>query len=159
MTSKNTKPQADEQNQSRFQRKIIFIKKGMQLKIIALVLFSFLFGISLTSFGFLSLAEDVFARHPVLLHVFFEKGAGVFLLFGILILVSLAILTLAAAVLSNKVAGPLYRFEVAFKDVASGKFSTRIKLRQGDSMRGLEKEFNAMMDIVENKLNENNKAA
>ena len=51
--------------------------------------------------------------------------------------------------LSNKIAGPLYRFEEALKQVAKGNKKIRISLRQGDALKELEKEFNNMMNFLD----------
>ena len=136
----------------KFQRKIIFIKRGLQLKFVAFVLLSVLFGMTLLTYEFLSLVEDIFANHPVLLQVFFEEGSSLLFVFIIKVVICFAILALLTAIISNKVAGPIYRFEVACKAVAKGDFSTRVKLRDGDSMRELETDFNAMMDTVQNEI-------
>lgn len=140
---------------SKFQRKVIFIKKALQLKFVAFVLLSVLFGMTLLTYEFLSLLEDIFAKHPVLLQVFFEEGSSLLFVFVIKVVICFAILALLTAVISNKIAGPIYRFETACKSVAKGDFSTRVKLRDGDSLRDLEKDFNEMMDAVESKTKEN----
>lgn len=139
---------------TKFQRKIIFIKRGLQLKFVAFVLLSVLFGMTLLTYEFLSLLEDIFSNHPVLLQVFFEEGSSLLFVFIIKVVICFAILALLTAVISNKIAGPLYRFEMACKAVAKGDFSTRVKLRDGDSMRELESDFNDMMDTVEKKIKE-----
>ena len=137
---------------TKFQRKIIFIKRGLQLKFVAFVLLSVLFGMTLLTYEFLSLLEDIFVNHPVLLQVFFEEGSSLLFVFIIKVVICFAILALLTAIISNKFAGPLYRFETACKAVAKGDFSTRVKLRDGDSMRELETDFNEMMDTVQNEI-------
>lgn len=137
---------------SKFQRKVIFIKKPLQLKFVAFVLLAVLFGMTLLTYEFLSLLDDIFSAHPVLLQVFFQEGSSLLFVFIIKVVICFAILALLTAVISNKIAGPIYRFEQACKAVAKGDFSTRVKLRDGDSMRELEGNFNNMMDTVEDKI-------
>ena len=60
-----------------------------------------------------------------------------------------AIILLFASILSNKIAGTIYSFEEALKQVAKGNKKVRISLRQDDTLRDVEKEFNNMMDILD----------
>jgi hypothetical protein len=60
-----------ENNKAKFQRKIIFVKRNLQLKFVAFVLLSVLFGMVLMIYEFLTLLENIFYAHPVLLQVFF----------------------------------------------------------------------------------------
>jgi Signal transduction histidine kinase len=143
-----------ENNKAKFQRKIIFVKRNLQLKFVAFVLLSVLFGMVLMIYEFLTLLENIFYAHPVLLQVFFEEGSSLLFVFVIKVAICFAILALLTAVISNKIAGPIYRFESACRNVAKGDFSTRVKLRDGDSMKELEQEFNQMMDKVQDKLKE-----
>ena len=57
--------------------------------------------------------------------------------------------------MTNKIAGPIYRFEEALKQVAKGNKKIRISLREGDSLREVEKEFNNMMNILDQQTEEN----
>jgi methyl-accepting chemotaxis protein len=139
----------------KFQRKIIFIKKSMQYKFVIFVLGAVLFGMSFVFYEFINLLEDFFAKHPVLLYAFFEEGYGLLLGFGVKVLVCFAVLTLITAMLSNKIAGPVYKMEVTFKKVAKGDWGARACLRYGDACGDLAKEFNDMMDVLEPKLKQN----
>ena len=136
----------------KFQRKIIFIKKAQQGKMLAFVLLAVLFGMSFVFYEYVNLLEDVFRNHPVLLHVFLEEGYGLLLGLVLKIAVCFGILALITAVLSNKISGPLYKMEITCKKVAEGDYSARIYLRNGDACGDLAKEFNDMMDKLEPKL-------
>ena len=50
-------------------------------------------------------------------------------------------------------AGPVYRFEQTCKAIAQGDFTQRVHLRKGDRLQDLQTEFNKMMDVVENRIN------
>ena len=134
----------------KIQRKIIFIKKKFQLKLVLFVMLCVLFATALITYEFLSLLQDIFAKHPALLQSIFAEGSSLILLFLIKIAICFIVILLFTALLSNKIAGPIYRFEEAFKQVAKGDKKVRVALRQGDTLRELEKEFNNMMDILEN---------
>lgn len=134
----------------KIQRKIIFIKKKFQLKIVAFVMLCVLFATALITYEFLSLLQDIFSKHPALLQSIFEEGSSLVILFLIKIAICFIVILLFTALLSNKIAGPIYRFEEAFKQVARGNKKVRVSLRKGDTLRDLEKEFNNMMDILDN---------
>lgn len=134
----------------KIQRKIIFIKKKFQLKLVAFVMLCTLFATALITYEFLSLLQAIFAKHPALLQSIFAEGSSLIILFLIKIAICFIIILLFTALLSNKIAGPIYRFEEAFKQVARGNKKVRVSLRKGDTLRDLEKEFNNMMDILDN---------
>ncbi|MDR1684501.1 MAG: hypothetical protein LBR90_03465 [Elusimicrobiota bacterium] len=134
------------------QRKIIFIKRGAQLRFVVFVLLAVLFGMSFVFYEFINLMQAIFERHPVLLQVFFEEGYSLLLIFGVKMAVCFAILVLVTAVLSNKVAGPLYKIEMTCKKIAAGDYKARAYLRSGDAAEDLAGEFNKMMDVLEPKL-------
>lgn len=133
----------------KIQRKIIFIKKKFQLKLVAFVMLCVLFATALITYEFLSLLQDIFSKHPALLQNLFAEGSSFVIFFLIKMAICFIIILLFAALLSNKIAGPIYRFEEAFKQVAQGNKKVRVSLRQGDTLRDLEKGFNKMMDILD----------
>lgn len=133
----------------KIQRKIIFIKKGFQAKLIAFVMLCSLFATALITYEFLSLLQTIFSKHPALLQSIFEDGSSLIILFLIKIVICFILILLFTALLSNKIAGPLYRFEEALKQVAKGNKKIRISLRQGDALKELEKEFNNMMNFLD----------
>lgn len=134
----------------RVQRKIIFIKKKFQFKLVSFVMLCVLFATALITYEFLSLLQEIFKKHPALLQSIFAEGPSLIIFFLIKIAICFIIILLFTALLSNKIAGPIYRFEEAFKQVAKGDKKVRVALRQGDTLRDLEREFNNMMDILEN---------
>lgn len=136
----------------KFQRKIIFINRAMQFRFVAFVLLAVLFGMSFIFYEFITLMEQIFAKHPVLLQVFFEEGYSLLLVFVIKIFLCFSVLALVTAVLSNKIAGPIYRIQLGCKRVKEGDYSERIYLRNGDAAKDLATEFNKMMDVLEPKL-------
>jgi signal transduction histidine kinase len=137
---------------SKFKRKIIFIKKSFQYKMVLFVLLSVLFCLSFMAYEFVNFAGSVFENHPVLMQVFFEKGSEIIFVFALKIAVCFAVLALITTMLSNKIAGPMYKMEITCKKIAGGDYSARAVIRNGDAGEDLAKEFNAMMDALEPKL-------
>ena len=131
------------------QRKTIFIKKGFQLKLIAFVMLCTLFATALITYEFLSLLQQIFSKHPALLQSIMQEGSTLTLFFLIKIVICFIIILLFTALLTNKIAGPIYRFEEALKQVAKGNKKVRVSLRQGDALRDLEREFNNMMNFLD----------
>ncbi|MDR0734504.1 MAG: methyl-accepting chemotaxis protein [Elusimicrobiota bacterium] len=139
--------------ENKFQRKIIFIKKAFQYKFIAFVLAAVLFGMSFVFYEFVRLIENIFKKHPLLLQVFFEEGYGMFFVFGAEMLICFAVLALITAVISNRIAGPMYKLEITCKKIAGGDLGLRAYLRAGDACADLAAEFNKMMDALEARIN------
>jgi len=53
---------------------------------------------------------------------------------------------------SHKLAGPVFRLEIACKRVIGGDYKERVHLRDGDKMRGLATLFNEMTNITQERL-------
>jgi len=51
-------------------------------------------------------------------------------------------------VASHRIAGPIYRFKKAMKEVAAGSQNVRIKLRDKDQLKDVADVFNEMMDAL-----------
>ena len=138
-----------EEQKKTHKRSIIFIKKEMQLKFVVLFLLLALFCVLMTIYEVISLSHAVFAEHPVLLQELLEQSAHHIPITLIKIVIFFSVIAIFAALLSNKFAGPLYRFENVCREIAKGNYKIRVKLREGDAMRGLEKEFNTMLCALE----------
>ena len=135
-------------------RKIIFIKKTLQVQFVLFVLLSVLFGMVLFGYQFLTFLQNIFKDHPVLLQRVYEEGPK--LIYPLLIksTVFFALLAIVSALLSHRIAGPLYRFEKVCREVANGNKDARVRLRKGDALGDLEKDFNAMLDSLTKKESE-----
>ncbi len=140
-----------QENKPKFKRNIIFIKRNFQLKFIALTLLLALFCVLVCVYEFASLTQVFFTEHPVLLQELIDKGTYAIPMSLLKICIFFAVIAIFAAVLSNKIAGPVYRFESVCKEVAKGNYKVRVKLRNGDGLRDLEKEFNNMLEVLDKK--------
>lgn len=135
--------------QTQFKRRTIFIKKNLQLRYMALILVSVLAGLLIMAYELTFTLNDVFDQYPVLLQPLYDYFPS--LVFGFIykIAIYIVFVVLISAILSHKMAGPIYRFEQTCKEIAAGDFSKRVHLRKGDQLMELQDEFNAMMDRVE----------
>lgn len=140
-----------QENKPKFKRNIIFINRNFQLKFIALTLLLALFCVLICVYEFASLTQVFFREHPVLLQELMDKGAQAIPLSLIKISIFFAVIAILAALVSNKIAGPVYRFESVCREIAKGNYKVRVKLRNGDGLRGLEKEFNNMLEALDKK--------
>ena len=133
---------------NKIQRKTIFIKKGLQVKFILFVLLSVLFGMVLFGYQFLNFLQDIFQDHPVLLQRVYEEGPS--LLYPLIMksTIFFALLAIVSALLSHRIAGPVYHFERICREVKNGKKQARVNLRKGDAFDDLAKEFNSMLDVI-----------
>lgn len=138
----------------KFQRKTIFIKKDLQVKFILFVLLSVLFGMVLFSYQFLTFLQSIFKDHPVLLQRVYEAGPS--LLYSLIIksAIFFALLAIISALISHKIAGPIYHFEKICKEVKEGNKKARVHLREGDALSDLAQSFNAMLNVLTKKEND-----
>ena len=134
-----------------YKRSIIFIKKHMQLKFVFLSLLLALLCVVMCTYEFVSMIQAFFKAHPVLLLELMEQSSVLIPISLMKLAIFFAVIAILAAILSNRIAGPIYRFESVCKEVAKGNYKVRVKLRDGAGLRRLEKEFNAMLDSLERK--------
>ena len=132
----------------KFTRKTIFIKKDLQIKFIMFILLSVLFGMVLFGYQFLTFLQDIFKDHPVLLQRVYEEGPK--LIYPLLIksTIFFALLAIVSALLSLRIAGPIYHFERVCREIKAGDKKLRVNLRKGDALIDLSKEFNSMLDSI-----------
>ena len=138
---------------SRFKRRTIFIKKRLQLRYMALIILSVLSGLLIMAYELTFTLHEVFDHYPVLLQPLYDHFPSLAYSFIYKLLIYLVFVVLISAILSHKMAGPVYRFEQTCKAIAKGDFSQRIHLRKGDQLMELQDEFNKMMDRVEEEIN------
>lgn len=130
-------------------RRTIFIKKGLQLRYMLLIVLSVLCGLTIMGLELSLTFNELFDKYPILMQPLYDAFLSITIHFLYKIAIYVMFIILVAAILSHKMAGPIYRFEQTCKAVAKGDFSQRVHLRDGDQFTDLQKEFNAMMDRVE----------
>ena len=132
-------------------RKTIFIKKDLQVKFILFILLSVLFGMILFGYQFLTFLQDIFKDHPVLLQRVYEEGPKLIYPLVIKSTIFFALLAIVSALLSHRIAGPIYHFERICQEIKKGDKQARVRLREGDSLSDLAEEFNSMLDVITKK--------
>lgn len=129
------------------QRRMFLVKRKMQFKIIALVLGAVALAVGLIGGDiYFAIGRDIVRdlMDPGL-YGLFKHAALVTLVKMVFYLAGVAFLAL---LLSNKLAGPAYRFEASARKVAAGDLTHRVKLRHGDELTDLQEAFNGMMESL-----------
>ena len=142
-----------DQGSSQFKRRTIFIKKNLQLRYMLLIVVSVLCGLAIMTLELTATISDLFDAYPVLMQPIYDEFIPIISDFFYKIAIYVLFVVLISAILSHKMAGPVYRFEQTCKAIAKGDFSQRVHLRKGDQFTELQDEFNKMMDVVENRIN------
>ena len=137
---------------SAFQRRTIFIKKNLQIRYMILMVACVLCGLAIMTLELTVTLNDLFDAYPVLVQPIYDEFVPIISSFFYKIAIYLLLVVIISAILSHRMAGPVYRFEQTCKAIAKGDFSQRVHLRKGDQLTELQTEFNNMMDVVESRL-------
>ena len=140
---------------TQFKRRTIFVKKKLQLRYMALIILSVLAGLLIMAYELTFTLNEVFDHYPVLLQPLYDHFPSLAYSFIYKLIIYVVFIVLISAILSHKMAGPVYRFEQTCKAIAKGDFSQRVRLRKGDQLMELQEEFNKMMDRVEAEIKKN----
>jgi methyl-accepting chemotaxis protein len=152
-----------EQAKSTHRRRNVYIDKDFQnrfiFKFCALVAVGagltigllYLWSMQSTTVSFVQAKVKVMTTADFILPVMIQT---VLIVMGFVSLASIAV----TLIVSHKIAGPLFRFKQTFKDLASGNFSSQVRLRKGDQLVEVAGDFNQMITIVRGKLIEAKKA-
>ena len=136
-----------------FQRRTIFIKKNLQVRYMVLIVTCVLCGLAIMTLELMATLNDLFDAYPVLMQPIYDEFIPIISDFFFKIAIYVLLVIVISAIVSHKMAGPVYRFEQTCKAIAKGDFSQRVHLRKGDRLTELQEEFNKMMDVVENRIN------
>ncbi len=134
---------------AQFKRRTIFIKKSLQLRYMLMINLSVLLGLGIMAFELTVTLDEIFDRYPVLVQPLYDNLLPIMTSFAYKLSLYVLCVIVISALVSHKMAGPVYRFEQVFKAVARGDYSQRVHLRKGDQLMDMQDEFNKMMDKVE----------
>ena len=110
-------------------------------------------GLAIMTLELMATLNDLFDAYPVLMQPIYDEFVPIISDFFYKIAIYVLLVIVISAIVSHKMAGPVYRFEQTCKSIAKGDFSQRVHLRKGDRLQELQTEFNKMMDVVENRIN------
>ncbi|MBK8871528.1 MAG: methyl-accepting chemotaxis protein [Elusimicrobia bacterium] len=140
-------PKNDAFQAPRIKRRIVLIKRGMQMKFVLLV--SVFVFIAVTAIGldfYFHFGREVQNFMDPSLYELFKSDSYIFLLKLALYMVGVVIFAVLA---SHKLAGPIYRFERSARAVGSGDLTHRVRLRVGDELEDFRDEFNGMIESLQ----------
>jgi methyl-accepting chemotaxis protein len=134
-----------------FKRRTLIIKKGLQIKFIMMVMSAVVLAIAMIwwelyrTFG-LDIVRDLMDPS---LNMLFQS-----LVIKLLVRMTLYVILLGVVTvyLSNKLGGPIYRFERSTRVLAQGDLTHRVFLRKGDELGSLQDEFNSMADSLQRRV-------
>lgn len=135
----------------RVKRRVIFVKRSLQTRYIAIVFVSLLIaGVIVAwdlyyTFGRLLLAD---ATAPSLYPLFQQVHRLMVLKLGIFVVIAVVI----SFFISHKFAGPVYRFEKVAEQVGNGDLTTRVHLRKGDELGETAQCLNQMIIALQEKV-------
>lgn len=134
------------QEDQRFQRRTVLVKRSLQLKYAAIVFAAILFTALIVGVGsYFTLIRLIQIENPAMMPLVTQAlrmdAVKLTIFLGIMFLVSLFV--------SHRFAGPVYRFEQSARTVGSGDLTHRVSLRMGDDLGELQDEFNAMAGALQ----------
>lgn len=138
--------------QKSFQRRTIFIKKNLQIRYMVLMVTCVLCGLAIMGLELTATLNELFDAYPVLVQPIYDEFVPIVSDFFYKIAIYVLLVVIISAIVSHKMAGPVYRFEQTCKEISAGDFSKRVHLRKGDQLVELQDAFNHMMDVVEERL-------
>lgn len=130
-----------------FQRKTILIKKRLQYRYMALIFFSVLVAFVIVGLDALWTISKVVSEHPLMTPML-DEFSSMMPVFAIKIGIYMIIVLIVSAVISHRMAGPIFKFENSCITVAEGDLTHRVYLRRGDHLTELQEHFNCMVEAV-----------
>ena len=137
--TENTQAKAPAQ----FQRKTIMIKKSLQYHYMALIFMSVLLAFIVVGLDILWTVSKVVNEHPMM-QPLLEELSAMMPLFGVKVVMYMVMVLIVSAVVSHRMAGPVFKFEKSCSTVGEGDLTHRVYLRKGDQLTDLQDQFNNM---------------
>lgn len=130
----------------RFQRKTVLVKRALQLKYIGMVFLSVLVASMIVGGDvYYSLMRVMLTECPSITDRIVQFNTvllvKIALYLGLMLLISLYV--------SHRFAGPIYRFEKSCQFLSTGDLTHRVSLRTGDELMELQEEFNGMASALQ----------
>ncbi len=137
----------DSKSAPQFQRKTILIKKRLQYRYMALIMMSVLVAFLIVGLDLMWTIAKLINDHPMM-QPLLDDMVAMAPLFFLKILVYMVIVLIVSAVVSHRMAGPIFKFEKSCSTVAAGDLTHRVYLRKGDHLTELQEHFNNMVEAV-----------
>ncbi len=138
----------EKQKPQQFQRKTILIKRKLQFRYMILIFLSVLIAFLMVGLDIIWTISKVVSEHPMM-QPLIDDMFSMAPLFLIKMLMYMIIVLIVSAVVSHRIAGPIYKFEKSASIIASGDLTHRVVLRKGDQMADLQNGFNNMAQSIQ----------
>jgi methyl-accepting chemotaxis protein len=136
-----------------FQRKTILIKKGLQYRYMALITISVLVAFLIVGLDLIWTLSKFVNERPMM-QPMLEEMASMGPLFLIKVVMYMIIVLIMSAVVSHRMAGPIFKFEKSCATLAEGDLTYRVWLRKGDHLEDLQEQFNNMAAALQHSVKE-----
>ncbi|MCG8619447.1 MAG: HAMP domain-containing protein [Desulfobacterales bacterium] len=136
-----------------FKRRQVYIKKEFQTRFIAkffsILILSGVISIGLTLFNTSDSLTTTYMNSKLVIQntSFAIMPSVIYTTLITTVLVGIVVIGVTLLV-SHKIAGPMYRFELDIKRVTEGDLKSRIHIRKGDQFQELANSLNAMIDSL-----------
>jgi len=144
---------AQAQAKPAFQRKTILIKKGLQYRYMALITMSVFVAFLIVGLDLIWTLSKFVNERPMM-QPMLEEMASMGPLFLIKMLMYMVIVLIMSAVVSHRMAGPIFKFEKSCATLAEGDLTYRVWLRKGDHLEDLQEQFNNMAGSLQQSVKE-----
>lgn len=148
---------AQAQAKPAFQRKTILIKKGLQYRYMALITMSVFVAFLIVGLDLIWTLSKFVNDRPMM-QPMLEEMASMGPLFLIKMLMYMVIVLIMSAVVSHRMAGPIFKFEKSCATLAEGDLTYRVWLRKGDHLEDLQEQFNNMAGSLQHSVKESKEA-
>jgi len=135
-----------------WKRRTILIKKGLQLKYMALIFFSVLVGFLIVGLEVSWNLSRLLNDRPALIQPVMDELGAVWPVSLLKMTLYLVIVLIVSSVISHRMAGPIFKFEKTVGTLAGGDLTHRVFLRKGDQFMDLQDELNSMAASLQEKL-------
>ncbi len=151
MIKSGSPEEAPDSKPGTIRRRIIIIKRALQMKYVLLVFMAVLFTVTLVSLDLYYIMGKIYSEqlgnenlHAVIL--------GSARLLAIHLPIYFAVVIVAAIFISHKFAGPIFRLEKVAEAMSKGDLTVKAVLRDGDELFDTAEHINLMIELLRQKL-------
>jgi len=135
------------ESKSQYQRKTVIVKRGIQYRYMFLISFTSFIAFMLVIVDIIWSLHKFVETHPMVTPLLGEIFSSIPLML-VKITLYLIVVVILSAVVSHKIAGPIYKFEKICELISKGDITQRVYLRKGDALDELKNSFNMMIEKI-----------
>ena len=151
MTSSGSPDPESPQKPENIRRRIIFIKRALQMKYVFLVFLTVLLTVSIVSLDLYYIIGKIYVNQ-IGSENFMAILKGAARLLAIHLPIYFVIVIIVSVFISHKFAGPIFRLEKVAEAISKGDLTVQAVLRQGDELFETAEAMNQMIELLRQKL-------